>query len=349
MDFWFIVKEKILSNKSKILFVYPLFSSFVRTDYEILSERFDVVRYQYVHKKSILVHIVSQIKLFFWLTKNIFSAKAVYIWFADYHSFIPTLLAKLFRKKSFLVLGGYDVAYIPEYNYGSFNNPIRAFCAKQAISLASINLAVSDNIREDAIYRAPNSNVKILYTGYSSKKFVDTNEKRSGVLSVIGAESKQRLYIKGVDLIVKIAKLLPEINFKLVAVNESLFNEEFGVVPNITIIPQLEQSDLITLYQTAKIYLQTSLREGLPNSVCEAMLCGAIPVGVNAGGIPIAIGDCGFVSQNRDAKEMANLIIKAQKKELKFSDCGKRRINENFSLEMRKEKLLSTINDILNK
>ncbi len=99
---------------------------------------------------------------------------------------------------------------------------------------------------------------------------------------------------------------MPEVNFKIVAVDKILFQNEFGVVPNIEIIDKLKQNDLINYYKEASVYIQLSMREGLPNSVCEAMLCGTIPVGTNAGGIPIAIGDCGYVSDKRDANEIAN-------------------------------------------
>jgi glycosyltransferase involved in cell wall biosynthesis len=337
-----------LRSKEKILLIYPNFSSFVRTDYEILSEEYDVVKYKYVHTKNIISHVFSQAKLKLWLLKNILGAKAVYIWFADYHAFLPILFAKLFRKKSFLVLGGYDVTHIPEYNYGSFNNPLRGFCAKFAMQNATLSLAVSDNIKDDAERLIKKGKIDILYTGYDRKKFIyDLNQQRDGVISVIGADTRQRMYIKGIDLIVNTAKLLPDVNFKIIAVDKKLFENEFGVIPNIEIIDQLEQNDLINYYKEASVYIQLSIREGLPNSVCEAMLCGTIPVGTNAGGIPIAIGDCGYVSKERDSNEIAKLISKALVDGSEKRSLARKRILDNFSLESRRVKLLSIIKNYL--
>lgn len=334
--------------KKKILFIYSRFSSFVRTDYEILSEEYVVKRYQYKHLKSYFSHLLNQLKLGFELLWNILKIDAVYIWFADYHSFLPVLFAKIFNKKSFLVLGGYDVTYIPEYNYGSFNNPIRAFCAKYSIQNATLSLAVSDNIKEDGENRTKCSNIENLYTGYSGNRFnYDSEKEREGVISVIGADTRQRMYIKGVDLIVKTAQRLPDIKFTLVAVNKKLFNDEFGDIPNIKIIDELEQNDLIGYYQEASVYAQLSLREGLPNSVCEAMLCGAIPVGTDAGGIPIAIGDCGYVAQERDAKEITDLISKALIDKSELRSRARQRVLDNFSLDLRRVTLLSTIENYI--
>jgi glycosyltransferase involved in cell wall biosynthesis len=348
VDIWYTVREILLKNKDKILFIYPRFSSFVRTDYEILSEEYNVLKHNYLHKKQISIHILSQIKLLFWLLQNISNSKAVYIWFADYHSFLPIMFAKLFRKKSYLVLGGYDVTYIPEYNYGSFNNPIRAFCAKGSIQNASVCLAVSDNIKSDAEKLIKRGNIEILYTGYSGEKFnFNSNDCRSGVLSVIGASTNQRMYIKGVDLIVETAKVLPEIQFTLIAVGKKILNDEFGKLSNIEVIDELDQSELIKYYQKTSVYIQLSLREGLPNSVCEAMLCGTIPVGTNAGGIPIAIGDCGFISQTRNPNEIAKLISSALDEKKEFRNCVRQRIIDNFSLEFRRTKLLSTIKNYI--
>ena len=39
----------------------------------------------------------------------------------------------------------------------------------------------------------------------------------------------------------------------------------------------------------AKVFCQFSLAEGLPNTLCEAMLCECIPVGSSVNGIPKAI------------------------------------------------------------
>lgn len=326
-----------------ILMIYTSFSSFVKVDYEILSKNHTVRKFQYKNTKSILSHIKNQLKMLLWLLSNIGDCKIIYIWFADYHAFLPTILSKVFQKKTLLVLGGYDVTYIPEFNYGSFNNPLRAFCARYSINNATLNLAVADNIKKDALHYAPSARVEVLYTGYSENKFTPKYIKNNEALSVCEATTLQRAFIKGADLLFETAKLLPQISFKIVALDEKLARSNFEVPHNIIFIDRISQNELIEYYQKASIYLQLSIREGLPNSVCEAMLCGCIPVGTNSGGIPIAIGDAGFISKNRDPKEISELILVALKENQQSRENARQRIIDNFSLNLRTEKLLSII------
>lgn len=328
-----------------IMLLYISFSSFVKVDYEILSEYHDVIKYRYDNRKNLLSHFLNQLKLLLWLTFNIHRVNTIYIWFADYHSFLPTLFAKLFKKKVFLVLGGYDVTFVREHNYGSFNNPLRAFCAKFSIKFATLNLAVSDNIKADALTLVPEANVDVVYTGYSPLKFSFQEEKEYAVMSVCEADTLQRAYIKGVDLIFETAKLLPDIKFKIVALNEKLSRENFEVPGNIDFIEHIPQEQLIELYKNNSVYIQLSLREGLPNSVCEAMLCGCIPVGTDAGGIPIAIGETGYLSKERDPVEISELIKMALKSDSAKRKMAKQRIINNFSLELRKRRINQIIDN----
>ncbi len=326
--------------------VYPVFSSFVKADYEILTEKFSVEKYQYKHKKNIFSHLIEQIKLFFFLLFNFGKFDFVYVWFADYHSLLPIIFSKLSGKKSLLVLGGYDVTFIPQFNYGSFNNPIRAFFAKNSMKYAWESLAVSDNILEEAKQRVPQLNGEILYTGYSPEKFrFGEGDRKREVVSVVGGNTYKRMMIKGVDLIVETAKLLPEIKFILIDLNEEIFEKNFGTIENVEIIRAMPQSELIKYFQNASVYAQFSIREGLPNSVCEAMLCGAIPVGTNAGGIPIAIGECGFIINERNADAAAKAIFDALNSSDELRKCARQRVVENFSFEKRKERLLKLIEE----
>jgi len=255
-------------QRKRILFVYTSFSSFVETDYNILSKFADVKQYKFESSKIIFKMIFEQVKLKIFLLMNIWKYDLIYCWFADYHSFLPILFSKLFKKKSILVLGGYDVTYIPELKYGSFSNPLRSFCAKFSIKNVTLNLSVSDNIRKEALER------------------VLTN-----------------------------------------------------IPTNLEIIGKMKQKKLIEYYQKAKVYAQFSMREGLPNAVCESMLCECIAVGFNNGGIPIAIGDCGFILDERNIDMAAELIDKAISSPKSLGKKARERIIKKFPLENRKKKL----------
>lgn len=332
-------------TESSIIFVFTRMNSFVKTDYEILSAKYRVLDHKSQFDKNLFSYFKAQFQLLWFLVKNIRKFKVLYIWFADYHSFLPILFAKIFRKKSFLVLGGYDVTFLPTIKYGSFSNPIRSFCAKYSISNATLNLAVSDNLIDDAKNFVKFANYKVLYTGYSPDKFIANYDKEFNfVLSVCSANSLQRIYLKGVDLIIKTAEIRKEFKFILIDVNEELLRQNFNLPDNLMCIGKLPQHELIKYYQKASVYLQLSLREGLPNSVCEAMLCGCIPVGMNAGGIPIAIGNTGYITDKRDPKIIGDLISQAVNSSQEQRESAREYIAKNFPLQLREKKLLSLIN-----
>ena len=46
------------------------------------------------------------------------------------------------------------------------------------------------------------------------------------------------------------------------------------------------------------------MREGLPNALCEAMLCECVPVGTDVQGIRTAMGDAGFYVPYGDRKSV---------------------------------------------
>ena len=331
-------------KKKKALLVYTSLSSFVKTDYEILSKRYNVTKYQFNSSKKLFKMIFEQLKLKIFLLLNIWKCDFMYCWFADYHSFLPILFGKIIGKKTFLVLGGYDVTYIPELKYGSFSNPIRKFCAKYSIKYATLNLSVSDNIKRDALERVPKAKIQNIYTGYSKDKFSSNNiVKKNVVLSVGSADTLQRIKIKGIDFFIEVARKMPNYKFIVVGVSEKALRFLNNVPINVEIIGKIEQERLIKYYQKAKVYAQFSIREGLPNAICESMLCECIPVGFNNGGIPIAIGDCGFILDEKNVNKAIEMIQKAMNSSDSRGREARGRIIDNFSLENREREIIKIL------
>ncbi len=336
-----------MKSDNDILFIYTTFSAFVKTDYEILSEKFVIHQFQYFSGKKLKTHFLSQIKLFFWLIKSIRKCKVVYIWFADYHSLVPIIFSKIFNKKSYLVLGGYDVVGIPELKYGSYSNKLRAFCAGYSIKFASLNLAVGENIEAEAKVKEPKAKVITLHTGYDSEKFSLGNlERKKRVITVTGmnkSNSAQRFKIKGTDIFCMAAEKMPETEFVIIGCKREYLENITKIPSNVKIIDFLEQKKLIEFYQSSKVYAQFSIREGLPNAVCEAMLCGCIPVGSSAEGVKLAIGETGFIAKDSSI----NSAVEALKKALESGETpaikSREYIVKMFSLNKRKSKLSELI------
>ena len=95
----------------------------------------------------------------------------------------------------------------------------------------------------------------------------------------------------------------------------------------------------------AKVYCQLSRYEGLPTALCEAMLCGCVPVGTSYCGIPTAIGDAGFYIPYGDVEA----TVEATRKALNCDKAkeARRRIKDMFPLERREKELVAEISELL--
>ncbi len=335
-------------KKISILFIHNS-SSYVKTDLDILKKHFIVAVYKFNSSKNTSKMLWEYLKFFFFLIKNIRKFDMYFIWFADYHSFPPILISKIFNKKAIINLGGYDVTYIPKLNYGAFSNPLRSFVTKFSIKNASLNLAVSENIKQEALQRINKANIKVIHTGYDTNSLgiSEKTKKKKIVLTTSKADNYARFKIKGLDFFCEVAKQLPDYQFIAVGVQKNLEKYFKNKPKNLTSYPILSQTKLSEFYQSAKVYAQFSLREGFPSSICEAMLFEEIPVSTDVGAAKEIIGDTGFVLENKEI----SLAVETIKKAMNLPDSeGKKcrnRIIENFNLEIREKKLLTEIKKLL--
>ena len=109
----------------------------------------------------------------------------------------------------------------------------------------------------------------------------------------IAVFSKSQFYLKGGDLIIELAKHLPEIKFQIVGIDG---NDNLHSAPdNVAFSGRLNHIELRKAYREAQFHFQLSLFEGFGLSLCEAMLCECIPIGSSVNMIPQIIGDTGFI------------------------------------------------------
>lgn len=324
-------------SRLRILLVYySVFSPFIKNDCELLSRHYTVSKIN-----------IRTIKDIFSLVSALSKCDLTFIWFAGKHAFPAVLLSKIFWKKSIVVVGGYDVAYLPEINYGQFTLGWQnKMYAKYALKHADKVLVVDPSLKEDAIKNAgvDGRNFEYLPTGYNSSKFRPKNGKEDLVLTVATGESWDRVRIKGVDIFVEAAKYLPNIKFLVIGIQGGALSKlKEDASPNVEFMGHISQEGLIAYYQKAKVYCQLSMREGLPNALCEAMLCECIPVGTERNGIPIAIGDAGFHVPYGNPVAAASAIERAVQSPAELGQKARDRIRELFSEKRRESGLIQAI------
>ena len=327
----------------RILLIYTNYSSFVKSDFEILSKAASVDKYQFNPQKGFAI-IIEIIKQFFFIIFKGWKYDVFFIWFADHHSYLPVLYTRIMGKKSFVVIGGYDVSRIPKLGYGVFNSKIRGYCAIQSMKKCKLNLTVSKYVDRKVRWIAPEANTQLIYNCVNLSDHSVDVPKENLILTVALINSEKTFLLKGIDTFIDVAKLLPSYNFIIVGGVKMVLEKYTEKIPgNIEIIGPIQHQELINYYKKAKIYCQFSRSESFGVAIAEAMSFGCVPIVTNIGGMPEIIGTTGIIT-NRNAKEIVQKIETLIYKEIKNNN------NEpslsRFSYTARKENLLKTISNL---
>ena len=276
-------------------------------------------------------------------------ADATFTWFASVYAAPVVFLASLFGKRSVLVIGGADVARLDGIGYGLWCSPWKSPLAGYALRRAWRVAAVDESLKREARTRADygGENIVVIPTGYDPAVWrPGDNPKEQLVLTVAGCDSVSRVRVKGIPQLLEAARLLPDVRFQVVGLTEAL-TRKAGLVPpaNVEVLPPVRRDQLPGLYQRARVYCQPSLFEGLPNSLCEAMLCACVPVATSVGGSPNVVGNNGVVVPAGDPRILAAGINEALNAPEETGLLARQRIIEMFPANRREEALVQLLED----
>ncbi len=320
--------------------------SFVRNDAELLSNEFDVEKTIFIgRKKNIRDLFYTIFKILSGILRNDIS----FCWFADSRAFFTVLFSRLLRKKSIVVIGGYEVANIPEINYGGALIKTSRFNVNFVLKYADRVLAVSQCSYREILenYDPENKDkIKIIYNGVNANKFFPDKTKEDLIITV-GFVERTNLTRKGLETFVKAAAFLPYKQFVLIGKfrDDSIEYLRYIAAPNVTFTGFVSDEKLLEYFRKAKVYVQVSAHEGFGLSLAEAMLCECVPVVTEKGAIPEVVGNTGFYVTYDDPKSTAEAI-----REALTSDKGKmarQRILDNYSLRKRGKLLIEEIKGLL--
>jgi glycosyltransferase involved in cell wall biosynthesis len=322
-----------------ILVVTTKERSFVDRDVEILRQKYNV---HYITNKDLKKYNIK---------KQVKWCDLVISWFVSLHSIKPILYAWNYGKPCIGIVGGYDASDMK--GFGTLDTRLHRWVSKVLYNRCNLILPVDESLEGVLANYYPHNCHKTftLPTGYDIHHFrlLDGVRRDDNTVLTVCYVDDVNLWRKGLSNLAHVARLMHNVNFVVVGnISESAREFVDSCPPNMKFTGYVSDEELVKWYNTAKVFALLSEHEGLPNVLCEAMLCCCNPVATGVNGIPKCMGDMGTILDpyNYTPYEVVDAIKKGLRK--KNSLDLRYRISNMFPIHVRESKLLKYVEDVLN-
>jgi len=331
---------------ARVLFVYQSRTPWVEFDRAGLEREHEVIDYHFpMSGEDGGRDIRGTIRRSLRMKKALKEADAAFVWFGDVPATAAVFWARRLRKRSIIVAGGYDGAYLEGTRYGLQQRFPRRLLPRYAFNRADLVLSVSARLHKDLLRFSKPKNAVMVYNGVETSKYSPGRKERK-VLTV-GAIDDVTIWRKGLETFVRAAEHLPDVPFVLVgnARGDAVVRLAEIAPDNVTLTGYIPFEELLAHFQSSKVIVQGSAYESFGYSLAEGMLCECVPVVTRRGALPEVAGNTGIYARYGDPGSMAKAIEKALD-----SDAGPRareRVLEMFPIEKRTERILAEMAKIL--
>lgn len=285
------------------------------------------------------------------LVRAVRSADVVFGWFATPPTFWPVTAAWALRRPTLLIIGGVDVANLPEIGYGTQQDPRRKWIARWSIARATRLVTNSHYSRAEIVTNIglDPERVTVVHHGVPDPFGALPEGEREPIALTVGIVDRRNLARKGLRPFVAAAAELPEMRFVLVGRWDDDAVEELRALatPNVELAGHVSQQELEDLYRRASVYVQASAHEGFGMSVAEAMLGGCLPVATRAGALPEVIGEEGVYVEAATGPAIAAGIRTALELGPEARARARARIVEHFPLSMREAAIRRIVGELV--
>jgi glycosyltransferase involved in cell wall biosynthesis len=327
-------------SSKRLLYVHSRKASFVAIDRDILAERFEVEDLYQPGRVPNLPRVVA----------GVLRADVVFGWFASWHTFFPITLARLLRKPSVLIVGGFDTAGMPDIGYGYQQGGLRRHASRWIMRRAG-RLVTNSAYSLSEIERntpIPPERVTVVHHGVPDP-FGEEPGPKERVALTVGAIDRTTLVQKGQIPFVEAARELPDVSFVVAGrwLDDSVERLRATAPPNVEFTGWLSDADLLAAYRRAAVYVQASRHEGFGLAVAEAMLAGCVPVVMNVTAMPEVVGDAGVLIESQRPEEVAAGVRRALELGPGAAGRARARILSAFPMESRREGILRVVDEAL--
>jgi glycosyltransferase involved in cell wall biosynthesis len=325
----------------RILYVHSRKASFVAIDREILAERYEIEDLYQPGRVPNPLRVL----------RGVLRADLVFGWFASWHTFFPVTLARLLRKPSVMIIGGFDTANMPDIGYGYQQGGLRRWASRWIMNRAT-RLVTNSEYSRGEIERntpIPPTRVTVLHHGVPDPFGGLGPEPKEPLALTVGHLVRTTLEQKGHRPFVAAAAGLPDVRFVFVGRWHDDAIEELRAIAgdNVEFTGWLSDEDLHAMYRRASVYVQASRHEGFGLAVAEAMLAGCVPVVMNVTAMPEVVGDAGVLIDSQSPEAVAAGVRRALDLGPDAGARARERILTAFPMENRRAGLLELVGQTL--
>jgi glycosyltransferase involved in cell wall biosynthesis len=325
----------------RVLYVHSRKASFVAIDREILAQRYEVEDLYQPGRWPDPLKVI----------RGVLRANVVFGWFASWHTFLPITLAWLLRKPSVLVIGGFDVANMPDIGYGHQQGGLRKHASRWMFRRAG-RLVTNSEYSLSEIDRntpIPPSEVTVIHHGVPDPFGGLPEEPKERMALTVGAVDRSTLVQKGQLPFARASKELPDVRFMLAGkwLDDAVEELRAAGGENLELTGWLSDGELLDAYRRAALYVQASRHEGFGLAVAEAMLAGCVPVVTNVTAMPEVVGEAGILIESQHPAEVTAGVRRALELSPAAGAAARERILTAFPMERRCEGILRVVEEAL--
>lgn len=286
------------------------------------------------------------------LAKSVFAAwraDVVVCWFGSIRYLPLAAAARLLGRPVVIISGGYDVASLPELDYGNMNDPASRALGRLLFRCATRVLSISASAAVEARAHAGVSEhrIRVLPLGLDptlGDEAPPAEEKESFVLTV-GYADMSSIRRKGILTLVRVARRMPDVRFVVAgpATPDALRALQDEAGPNVELLGRVPAERLAALYHAARVYAQPSQHEAFGYSVAEAMLHNCIPVVSRRFSLPEVVGSAGIYVDDPEDLEGWERALRGALALPALREQPRQRVIEKFSRAVRRRKLLQAL------
>ncbi|MEE1290589.1 MAG: glycosyltransferase family 4 protein [Spirochaetota bacterium] len=211
---------------------------------------------------------------------------------------------------------------------------------------AVANIAISQNLKEKLEQSVKMPNLHVILNCIDNKIFTfptRTDDNNTLQLTTASRLIPAKNTIAVVRLFAKLRNDFPNLYLNIAGSGSELDRlkeeaKDLQIAPLVNFTGQLNAQDLCGLYQKSDVFILLSFYENLALVYLEANACGVPVIGSDVGGTREAIDDktTGFVvslDNENEIYEKTKLLLGDKALRDKMGQSGKKRVDENFSLD----------------